>query len=116
MRTPVQVHTRTHSMVSVLGQVVAEHFAITPELNANGSPAVFGLTLVHRPTGHTIAVDGFPCHEELQELAAQLAALPIDWAAATTYSWPPARRQLVHQALTAWDRNRHSHAHVGSTK
>ncbi|WP_330186029.1 hypothetical protein OHB26_39355 (plasmid) [Nocardia sp. NBC_01503] len=110
-RPRVQVQSLHHGMVTVAAEIVAEHFAITPHINDNGAPAVFGLSLVHIPTGRHIPVDGFPCREELRELGQALAALPLEWATTTSDSISLDQLQSMHESITAWDKNRRNHVH-----
>ncbi|MFC9999670.1 hypothetical protein [Nocardia sp. NPDC127526] len=104
-RTPVQIHHKVHGMVTVPGDIVAEHFAIVPELDSDGAPALFGLQLIHIPTGAWVPVDEFPHlhRDELRLLAEKLTSLPIDWATAIPGSWRSEQLSLIHGALEEWE-------------
>ena len=99
--------------VSVPGEPVAEHFAITPKTTAEGKVRAFGLNLAHVRTGRLIPVHGFPCREELRELAEKLAGLPLDWAAANADGFGPDQLRLLDATIDAWTRNRRHHTHRG---
>ncbi|AYF78313.1 hypothetical protein D7D52_35845 [Nocardia yunnanensis] len=95
--------------VSVTGRLVARHFAVTPKLTADGTIRPFGLNLIHVPTGLRIPALGFPCRDQLRELAEKLAMLPIDWAAAEPGTFGPNKRQLIDQTMDSWERGRRHH-------
>ncbi|WP_067574446.1 hypothetical protein [Nocardia acidivorans] len=104
----VHVFTRDYGMVAVSGEVVAEHFAITPWIDTTGKPAPFELQLIHIPTGQQIPVLGEVERDELILLACKLQRLALDWAGTTRENLTGARLGLVQDAWSAWNDERHA--------
>lgn len=81
---PVTVHLRNGVQVTVTGQQLSEHFAVTPSLAIGEDGTVgladYGRALTHIPSGRAVTHDTL---FDFAGLVTELEALPIDWAAFT---------------------------------
>lgn len=77
---PVTVHLRNGVQVTVTGQQLSEHFAVTPSLAIGEDGTVgladYGRALTHIPSGRAVTHDTL---FDFAGLVTELEALPIDW-------------------------------------